>query len=344
MANVAATTTVRAIRRASSSRPNIQSFDLSAHMQTAPRGVERATHVKLGFQSWVTTELMRGAVLMTPRVPRYLRPRDGQMKQIEHELHSYTDKSKFVRVLRSMPKNGGIFDLSIDFDKEIGPFAERIFPTYYLQPFHSLMGGWLNPLSMTGHRAAIKSLFGHTHPRGVVGIREDLATLIPKDAKLVYDFGASTSDQATIFLRRLGPDAVVRCVEPSPYGIIVGRRLDPNPRIEWIQGFAEELDLPENSADAVNLMFVAHETPDHIKRGILRAALHVLKPGGRLIWTDPPAEDLMERARGFFEPYKEQWLHLDVDKELDQAGFVRTELHHVVDPFHMWTRVAEKPR
>ena len=115
-----------------------------------------------------------------------------------------------------------------------------------------------------------------------------------------------------------------------------------DPRVEWVHNFVEKLDLPEGSADAVNMMFVAHECPDRIKRELLKAAYKVLKPGGVFVWTDPPPDDVCLRSRGFFEPYAWQWQQWSPDRELKDVGFREVETHHVVDPQYMWTRVAKK--
>ena len=95
---------------------------------------------------------------------------------------------------------------------------------------------------------------------------------------------------------RLGPDARIIGIDPSPAGLVVAKRENDDPRIEWVHDFVERCELPENEADAVNMMFTAHECPDHIKRETLKAAYKVLKPGGRLIWTDPPPEDRVDEV------------------------------------------------
>lgn len=325
-------------------KPNIHSFDLMMHLAKLPSADDKRKHIKIGLENAITTFLMQGACWSTPEVPEHLRPRAGQYKQIEEELHSVAVKDKLLMVLTSMPFLGGFNPVSVDFAKEVRAYARLTYPNYYLQPFHSLAGGWLNPLAMTGHRAAIEALYRRAHKRGGAGLREDVAALCPRDAKVVYDFGCSTSDQASFFLERLGPDATVHCVEPSPYGHILGRKLSIDPRIQWHLTMAEDADFPEASADVVNIMFVLHECPDTAKRAILEAAFRVLKPGGRLIVTEPPPEDLEERSRGFFEPYRHQWLKWNIDHELSAVGFTGLESHQILPPVYTVHRVAHKPK
>ena len=263
---------------------------------------------------------------------------------MENELHAYARKDKHMMVLFTMPFVGGFRMPGIDFVEETRLYPRIDYPSYFLQPFHSIPAGWLNPLSMMGHRAAIHSLYRKAHPRGGEGCREDIASLVPRDAKVIYDFGCSNGDQATAMADRVGLDARIHCVDASPFAPIVGKRLQFDPRIEWTVGMIENMDLPKNTADVVNIMFVLHECPNRIKTRIIEAAYSVLKPGGRLIVTEPPAEDLEERSRGFFEPYRLEWLKWDSEAVMREAGFNRVDLHQFVDPIYFWTRVAYKPR
>lgn len=325
-------------------KPSVHPFGLMGHMSSLGSAPDKAEHLRIGLQNWFTTAMMRGACMVQPRMPEYIAPRAGQYRQMEGELHALARKDKHAMVLASMPFLGGFNSVNINLDKEIRAYERIEYPNYYLQPFHSIPGGWLNPLSMTGHRAAISALYRKAHRRGGEGLREEAAALVPRDAKVVYDFGCSTSDQASFILDRLGPDARVHCVEASPYGHIVGRHLCSDPRIEWHLTMIEKGDFPENSADAVNIMFVLHECPNSAKQDILDAAYRVLKPGGRLIITEPPPEDLEERSRGFFEPYRQQWLHWDMDAVLQDTGFERLERPQILPPVYSMHRVAYKPQ
>lgn len=334
-------------KRASKSREGapgrLQSFDLKGHLLQTASAPNALRHVKIGLSNWLTTEMMKVAVRTQPKVPEHFQPREGQYQQIEKELHSYSTKDKYAMVLLTMPLFGQVGDDgSIDWLSEMSKLPALEFHNYYLQPFHSLPGGWLNPLSAVGNAAAFGALYRAAHKRGAEGLREDIASLVPKHAKVIYDFGASTGGQCQPILDRVGPDAVVYAIDPAAPGIILGKKQIRDSRLQWINGFVEDQDLPAGTADVVNMMFVAHECPDHIKRELLKAAYKVLKPGGVLIWTDPPPDDLCINSRGFFEPYAWQWQQWSPDRELKDVGFRDIQTHHVVDPVYMWTRVATR--
>jgi SAM-dependent methyltransferase len=329
--------------RGGRSAQRLRSFDLKGHLAQTTAAPNKLRHVKVGLENWLTTELMKVAVRTQPKVPGYYQPRAGQYRKIEEELHSYAAKDKYAMVLLTMPLFGKVTDDgSIDWVREMNQFAHLTFHNYFLQPFHSIPGGWLNPLSAIGNAAAFGALYRAAHKRGADGLREDIAGFVPKHAKLIYDFGASTGGQSQAILDRIGADAKVVAIDPAAPGVILGKRQIRDARMSWIHGFVEDQDLTPGSADVVNMMFVAHECPDHIKRELLKAAYKVLKPGGVLVWTDPPPDDLCIGSRGFFEPYAWQWQQWSPDRELRDVGFSQIATHHVVDPVYMWTRVATR--
>ncbi len=322
-------------------RQGLQSFDLKGHLAQTASAPNLRRHLKIGVQNWLTTEMMKVAVRGQPKVPAHYQPREGHYQQIQTELHSYCAKDKYALVLLTMPFFGSLRDDgSVDWVSEISKLEPLDFHPYYLQPFHSIPGGWLNPLSAIGNAAAFGALYRSAHKRGADGLREDIASFVPKHAKVIYDFGASTGGQSAAILDRVGSDAVVYAVDPAAPGIVLGKRQIRDPRLAWIHGFVEDQNFAPQSADVVNMTFVAHECPDHIKRELLKAAYRVLKPGGVLIWTDPPPDDLCISSRGFFEPYAWQWQQWSPDRELKDVGFREIQTHHVVDPVYLWTRVA----
>ncbi len=324
--------------------PKIRNFDLVGHLGKTARAESATKHIRVGLESWMATKLMRTAMRLQPAVPDAYKPRWGQYKQIEKELHSSSTKRRQLLVFTKMPFMGGLRPSGLDFVKELEGYELLDYHAYYQQPFHSLPGGWLSPMAATDNEAAMRALFGPATRDGAEGLRRLVAEQLPSDAKVVYDFGCTCGAQSEMFLERLGPDARVVAIDPSPFGLIYGKSKIKDPRIEWLHAFAEEAPVPDASGDVVNIFFVLHETPDHIKQKLLKKAFDVLKPGGTLLVSEPPLWDLEHRSRGFFEPYRSQWNNWNGRKFIEDAGFTQVKQEDVADPKYVHSLHAVKPR
>jgi ubiquinone/menaquinone biosynthesis C-methylase UbiE len=171
-------------------------------------------------------------------------------------------------------------------------------------------------------------------------VRAELAALIPADARCVVELGAGTGDGAAAVARRL-PDADVTALEASPFMIVAGRLQNEDvTNLRFVQGFGENTGIENHSVDAVAITLVFHECPNTIKRDILAEVRRILRPGGVLVLSDTPQDDLHD-YRGFYEPYKEEWFDFDPDAFLRAAGFVDVTRHTAAPP--LWSRVAINP-
>jgi SAM-dependent methyltransferase len=259
---------------------------------------------------------------------------------IEKESSGPESKERMMRVVRRMSDQQVPDYSGIDWDHELAAFGDIDFPNYYQQPFHSVPGGYLSEAAAVGDRCAMESIYQDAHPQRSMGVRSELATLIPADAKRAVELGAGTGDGAAAIARRI-PQAEVTALEASPFMIIVGRLQNAEVRnLNFVQGFAEDTKLEDDSIDAIMITLVFHECPNKIKRDILAEAHRILRPGGALVLSDTPTDDLHD-YRGFYEPYKEEWLDFDPNAYLREAGFVEIAVHDVAPP--LWSRVAMKP-
>jgi SAM-dependent methyltransferase len=263
-----------------------------------------------------------------------------QTQKIQAELFCDAPKDGMMRVMTRMSFQEAPDLGEIDWDSELASFEPLDYPEYYLQPFHSVLGGWLSELAALNDRLAMEAVLENAHPRKSLGVREELAQLFPEQAKTIIDLGSGTGDTAAAIARRL-PHAKIIALDASPFMIIVGRRQNQDVHnLHWQYGLAENTELPNNSVDAINISYVLHECPDLVKKQILTECWRILKPDGKIVITDSLNGELYS-YRGFFEPYKEQWLKVNPDQLLTDAGFINIKACQPAYP--IWTRVAQKP-
>jgi SAM-dependent methyltransferase len=266
-------------------------------------------------------------------------PPAWHLEKIEQEMAA-PDKTRMMRVVTRMGAQTAPDFSGVDWDRELARFQGIEFPRYYTQPFHSVPGGYLSEAAAVGDRAAMEAIYEEAHPRRSLGVREAMAALVPEQARTIVDLGGGTGDMGAAVARRL-PNAQIRSIDASPFMVIAGEVQNGGlENLTLEQGFAEATGLPDDSVDVVLITLVFHECPNQIKRTILGEVQRILRPGGHLILSDTPQDDL-HGYRGFYEPYKEEWLHYDPEASLLEAGFVDVERHEAAPP--LWSVIARNP-
>ena len=261
-------------------------------------------------------------------IPEIYIPAPKHFKLVEEEKKlMVTDKRSARRTITVHKRvqdeelnNPTDFGGDIDWDTELQAFGVLPYPDYYTLPFHSVPGGWLSKRAAMKNRIAMQAIYREAHPKSCMGVREILSGYVPSDAKRVVDLGSGDGDGPAITARML-PNAKVLAIEASPFMIICGRRQNRDAvNLEFRHALAEETFLPSNCCDAVTITLVFHECNDDAKHNILKEAYRILKPGGTIVFADTPQDDLFT-YRGFYEPWKHQWLNFDCEQSLKMVGF-----------------------
>lgn len=108
--------------------------------------------------------------------------------------------------------------------------------------------------------------------------------------------------------------------------------------IEYMQGNAEDTQLPNKSYDLVTVMYAFHEAPHQGRENILKEARRLLSPGGLLAVVDISTQyqPSVQMLRG--EPYVQEY-QKNIHRQLSSiSGFERPKYKDIV-PQHlgMWT-------
>lgn len=127
-------------------------------------------------------------------------------------------------------------------------------------------------------------------------LRDRVLAAVPPGGR-VLDVGAGTGTLA-IALAAARPDAEVVAVDGDPEALALARVKTGAGRVQWREGFAGDLDLPDGGVDAAVMSLVLHHLGPQTKRRALADLHRVLRPGGELHIADwgRPATPLLRAA------------------------------------------------
>jgi ubiquinone/menaquinone biosynthesis C-methylase UbiE len=114
----------------------------------------------------------------------------------------------------------------------------------------------------------------------------DLARLVRGES--VLDVGCGTGTLAIAAKRRVGDNAVVRGIDPSPEMIARAGKKATRAKVDvtFETAFAESLPFPDAQFDVVLSTVMLHHLRRAVREQSVREMHRVLKPGGRLLVVD----------------------------------------------------------
>ena len=104
----------------------------------------------------------------------------------------------------------------------------------------------------------------------------------PTSKKKLIDVGCGTGDIANLFIKATNNNSSILCIDPNKKMIDEGKKkLKKYKNIKWKVGFAENLNIPNNTYDFYTISFGLRNTKN--KNKSLSEAYRVLKKGGRFL-------------------------------------------------------------
>ncbi len=112
--------------------------------------------------------------------------------------------------------------------------------------------------------------------------KDFIQTMNPTSKKKLIDVACGTGDIANLFIKATNDNSSILCIDPNKKMIDEGKKkLKKYKNIKWKVGFAENLNIPNNTYDFYTISFGLRNTKNVNKS--LSEAHRVLKKGGRFL-------------------------------------------------------------
>jgi ubiquinone/menaquinone biosynthesis C-methylase UbiE len=215
------------------------------------------------------------------------------------------------------------------------PAADGL-PDYFTQDFHFQTGGYLTSDSARLYDLQVETLFmGAAAPMRRAGLRPIADFVHGRDQRKLALLDVACGTGAFLRdVRRAYPAMRLTGLDLSQAYLDEARRSFGDLRpATWLAANAEKIPLPDASQDIVTSVFLFHELPPEVRRGVTAEFARVLKPGGLLVFIDSvqmgdkPGWDGMLEAFPvrFHEPYYRHYAIDDLDGMFTAAGLARRE-------------------
>ena len=181
-------------------------------------------------------------------------------------------------------------------------------------------------------------------------VSDVLSALQAEPGKRIADIGAGEGFCSRRIARAVGPTGRVAAVDVSEKDLEKLRarvQQDKVTNVDVVVGAVDDPHLPQDTFDAVLIYNAYHEmtTPEPILKAIFMA----LKPGGRLVMSEPLHDNVRSATRA--EQVKDHEIGPNfVQQELQAAGFEvieqRPDFLAFTSPGHkggFWLMIARKP-
>lgn len=165
--------------------------------------------------------------------------------------------------------------------------------------------------------------FDQLHGRELLATRDHAQTLAPEPGAQVLDIGAGIGGPARYLAATLG--CRVTGIDLTPEFVSAASELSRlcgmEDRVRFVEGDAAHMPFADKAFDHACCFYVGMNLPD--KPAVMAEAARVLKPGGRLIWTEAASAEGTEGA----EPhYPLPWAREPAGSHLSTEAALRAAL------------------
>jgi ubiquinone/menaquinone biosynthesis C-methylase UbiE len=204
-------------------------------------------------------------------------------------------------------------------------------PRYYLQNFHFQSGGWMTDDSARRYDTQVEVFFSGSanamRRQALPPLHEVFAGRDQRSLRLL-DVGSGTGRFIDCVKQAWPRLPVVGLDLSEAYSKEAKRYLGRRSQTRFLVAKGESIPLADASQDGATSIFVFHELPPAVRRGMFREIARVLKPGGRVVIVDslqsgdePDYEGMLERfPQNLHEPYFSSYIREDFQAMARDSG------------------------
>lgn len=205
------------------------------------------------------------------------------------------------------------------------------FPEYYRRNFHFQDNGYLGDKSADLYEHQVEVLFAGSADamrRQVIKPLKENFSFSQGEGLSFLEIGSGTG-RLTKFVSMAFPKAKITCVDLSPYYLKAARsRLKAMMNVSYLQGMAEELNLKNESFDAIYSSYLFHELPEETRIKVFKEGHRLLKGGGLYVVADSLQKNddtdlnwaLEQFPKDFHEPFYKNYTEKPLELALGKNG------------------------
>lgn len=221
-----------------------------------------------------------------------------------------------------------------DFDDQAREYLGEL-PRYYRRNFHFQTNGYLSAESAELYEHQVEMLFAGAADAMRRLIVPPLKAAFPGDgAGLTFlEVGAGTG-RATRFVAEAFPKArIVACDLSSPYLQVARRNLAGYARVDFVRADGAALPFRDATFDAAYSVFMHHELPRNVRRGVFAEGARAVRPGGLVGMVDslqlgdmPELDPLLGQfPKEYHEPFYQDYVRHPVPQMMREVGLEQVD-------------------
>lgn len=217
------------------------------------------------------------------------------------------------------------------------------YPSYYKQPYHDIVGGYLSSYNIYYEHSkrtyldSIKCGYGELSDINIINIINEYYK--QKDNNIILDIGCSIAEFSVKLRNKFDKSNIVG-LDCCPYFYLINKELFGKlDRIDFLYETFENTSIKEGSIDMIVAISLVHELPSSATTNLINISHKLLKKNGLFIISELKASEFKKRFN-VFEPYMDSYANYNFDKNINNNNFKIIESTEAFENY--WVKVCKK--